>query len=249
LSKTMSEACEPPGAGRVCPACGSESGRERGSKQGFALASCTACATLYTSELPAPYDYDGYYGAHNLDVPAFVHRRHAQIVRGFAPYRRTGRLLDVGFGAGSVMEVARAAGWVAQGVEIAHEAVEHARSLGLEVFHGELAAARYPANHFDVAVAVEVLEHVPDPRALLLEIARVLRPGGLLWATTPHARGASARLLGTGWSLVAPPDHLQLFSRRGVKLLLRQSVRDSGGVARETHGRGGAQRPRRCCYQ
>jgi 2-polyprenyl-3-methyl-5-hydroxy-6-metoxy-1,4-benzoquinol methylase len=70
-------------------------------------------------------------------------------------------------------------------------------------------------------VATEVLEHIPDPRALLGMISRVLRPGGLLWATTPHGRGLSGRLLGVKWSVVAPPEHLQLFSLSGVKKLFQ----------------------------
>jgi hypothetical protein len=38
--------------------------------------------------------------------------------------------------------------------------------------------------------------------------------------TTPHGRGISARLLRTGWSVVAPPEHLQLFSLRGLRSAL-----------------------------
>ena len=71
-------------------------------------------------------------------------------------------------------------------------------------------------SDFDVVIASEVLEHVLDPHAMLVEILRVLRPGGLLWATTPHGRGISARLLGLEWSNVCPPEHLQLFSVAGI---------------------------------
>ncbi|MCA1616507.1 MAG: class I SAM-dependent methyltransferase [Acidobacteria bacterium] len=188
---------------RPCPACGSESARGRGSKNGLEMFSCRGCATLYTSALPdadGAQNYDEYYDAHNLSVPDFIHLRLAEIVAGFEPYRGAGRLLDIGCGAGTVLEAARRAGWEAEGVEVSHPAVEHLRAAGFSVFHGELAEARYPADHFDVIVASEVLEHLPDPRVLLREAARVLRPGGLLWATTPHSRGASARALGIGWS-------------------------------------------------
>jgi SAM-dependent methyltransferase len=42
-------------------------------------------------------------------------------------------------------------------------------------------------NSFDAVLCSEVLEHVPDPRAALLELARVLRPGGQLILTAPFA--------------------------------------------------------------
>jgi SAM-dependent methyltransferase len=199
--------------------------------------SCRGCATLYTSALPdaaGAQNYDEYYDAHNLSVPDFIHLRLAEIVAGFAPYRRAGRLLDIGCGAGTVLEAARRAGWEAEGVEVSRPAVEHLRARGFAIFHGELAAARYPENHFDVVIASEVIEHLADPRDLLREAARVLRPGGLLWATTPHSRGASARALGIGWSTVCPPEHLHLFSRRGLKNLLREAGFSRVRVA--THG-------------
>jgi SAM-dependent methyltransferase len=66
----------------------------------------------------------------------------------------------------------------------------------------------------------EVLEHVEEPKQVLEQVHRVLRPGGLLWATTPHAHGVSAKLLGLRWTVVCPPEHLQLFSRRGLRGLL-----------------------------
>jgi SAM-dependent methyltransferase len=95
------------------------------------------------------------------------------------------------------------------------------RELGFEVFEGELHEAAYPAQHFDIVTAAELLEHVFDPRALVLEVARILRPGGLFWTTTPHARGLSARVLGLNWRCIWPPEHLQLFSIGGLKALLR----------------------------
>jgi SAM-dependent methyltransferase len=199
---------------------------------------CSACATLFMRELPRTEVlhsvYDTYYDDSNLSAPEFVMKRLEEIVATFAPYRTTGRLLDVGFGAGTLLEAARRGGWTAQGVEVSERAVEQARSRGFDVQCASLADARYPDAHFDVVTAVEVLEHVTDPLALLAEIARVLRPGGLLWATTPHARGLSARLLGNAWTVVVPPDHIQLFSLRGIRTLLARAAFHPQRI--DTHG-------------
>jgi SAM-dependent methyltransferase len=213
-------------SGRRCPACDSERHRERGEKNGFQMFSCTECGTLYTSALPdsdSEQDYNEYYGEGNLSVPDFINQRLDEIMAGFSGYRQSGRLLDVGFGAGTILDAAARAGWNAMGVEVSETAVEHARSRGYDVFCGELAEARYADNYFDVVTASEVLEHVPNPRAMLDEIARILRPGGLLWATTPHGKGLSSRVLGLKWSTISPPEHLHLFSRGGLKALLKAS--------------------------
>jgi SAM-dependent methyltransferase len=208
---------------RLCPACGRQAGRRRGEKNNFQLLSCQTCATLYTAQNPPAgkgQNYDEYYTSQNLAVPAFIDRWLDEIVATFRPYRKNNRLLDVGCGAGTFLEAATRDNWHAFGVEVSRAAAEHVRTHGFEVFLGELEQANYPDEYFDVVIASEVLEHVPDPQTLLQSIARVLRPGGLLWASTPHGRGISARLLGVEWSNVCPPDHLQLFSVAGTEALL-----------------------------
>jgi 2-polyprenyl-3-methyl-5-hydroxy-6-metoxy-1,4-benzoquinol methylase len=222
---------------RPCPACGSTSARLIGSRNGFDIVTCFSCGTVFTSRLPteeSEHNYDAYYHAANLAIPDFVHRRLQEIAESFASFRSSNRLLDVGFGSGALLQATAGAGWDVQGTEVSPPAIEHARSLGFNVFQGTLQEAAYPDNHFDVVTAVEVLEHVPDNTDLLREVARILRPGGLFWATTPHGRGLSARLLGTRWSVVSPPEHLQLFSAKGVRQLLRHSGFRHVEVA--THG-------------
>lgn len=211
---------------RRCPACGSDAFREAGQKNGILLLSCRNCATLYATDCPvtsSTQHYDEYYDEHNLTVPDFIHQQLRGIVTQFAPFRQTNRLLDVGCGSGVLLEAARDAGWEAEGVEVSRPAVEHIRERGFKVFHGELSEARYPDGYFDVVTATELLEHVPDPQALVAEVTRILRRGGLFWATTPHSKGMSGRMLGTKWSIVSPPEHLHLFSLRGMRNLLASS--------------------------
>ena len=50
----------------------------------------------------------------------------------------------------------------------------------------------FAAAAFDAVLCLDVLEHVADERAVIAEIARVLRPGGVLIASVPH-RGPLAR--------------------------------------------------------
>lgn len=222
--------------GRACPACQAIDYFKRGTKGGCDLLVCRRCKTLFIAKLPdaeSSKNYQNYYTETNLTVPDFINRRMDDIVRGFSSFRDNGRLLDVGFGASTLLKAAQRAGWKPFGVDVSPNACEQASSLGFEVFCGTLEAANYSDDVFDVVTASEVLEHVPEPKRVLAEIARVLRPGGLLWMTTPHAWGISAFMLGLKWSVVRPPEHLQLFSIRGAKRMLEQNGFRCLGVATE----------------
>lgn len=212
---------------RPCPACAQTASRSAGSAAGFALHRCGSCRTLFTAQLPdadEALDYDAYYHEGNLEVPAFVLGRLEDQVHQLEPYRQTGRWLDVGCGAGTLMEAASHRGWEAAGTEVARGAAEAVRAKGFEVHVGELDELELPPGGYDVVSLVEVVEHVPEPRRLIAAAVRLLRPGGALYVTTPHGRGISARLLGDEWSVVAPPEHLQLFSVPGI----RSAVRSAG---------------------
>ena len=212
---------------RACVACGSSEAHSLGIKNELDIVRCHKCQTLYTPYSPwysSEYFYLGYYlKPEETETPQFVKQRLAEITADFAGYRQNNRLLDLGCGAGDLLQAARKHGWEGQGLDVSEHAAQHVRELGFEVFVGELAAAKFPTAHFDVVTAAELLEHVFDPRALVAEVARILRPGGLFWLTTPHARGLSARLLGLKWQCIWPPEHLQLFSIAGLKALLRSA--------------------------
>lgn len=219
---------------RPCPACLRGDSRATGEVYGFRMQACRGCGTLFTDRLPAAAeaaDYGGYYHPGNLEVPAFVHQQLERLVASFEPGRRLNRWLDVGCGAGALMAAARRGGWEVIGTEIAADAAEAVRAEGFEVRTGDLDQLGLPGGGFDVISIVEVIEHVPDPRALLDTAGELLRPEGELYLTTPHARGVSARLLGTGWSVITPPEHLQLFSIRG----LRAATAGAGLRVRELH--------------
>lgn len=208
---------------RDCPACHSTRSTNLGIKNELNILCCSECGSIYTPYYPwysSSHYYADYYNSRNPEEPAWVVKRLEEITASFSPYRQNNRLLDVGCGGGTLLNAARTNGWNAQGVDVSESVAEHVRGLGFNVFKGELHEAGFPDSEFDVVTAAELVEHLFDPQSVLKEIQRILRPGGVLWTTTPHCRGLSARLLGLKWRVVSPPEHLQLFSMTGLRTLL-----------------------------
>lgn len=110
------------------------------------------------------------------------------------------RVLDLGCGGGFMAEALARRGARVIGLDPALPAVAagqvHRRAAGLEVAYlvGRGEALPLAAAALDAVVCVDVLEHVDDLPRLLSEVARVLRPGGLLLFDTVHD-GWLARLV------------------------------------------------------
>jgi SAM-dependent methyltransferase len=130
------------------------------------------------------------------------------------------RFLDVGCATGMLLEHLQDLGWTARGVELCRESAEHGiRSRNLDIFIGTLEEAEFPDSFFPVAHFSHLIEHVPDPKAFLAEIHRILVPGGYAVVVTPNIAGLQARLFRERWrSAIA--DHLTLFSKNTLRKML-----------------------------
>jgi SAM-dependent methyltransferase len=218
-------------AGRACTACGAGSPRERFVRDGFHIVECIACGLVYVGEDPATIDFgrlydESYYsggqdGAFADYIGQATARRAAAHRRLFTLRRlkRGGRLLDVGCAAGFFLVEAQA-GFRVRGVELSEFASRFARDeFGLDVVTGTLHEAAFDKASFDLVTLWDVIEHVPDPAAVLSEVARVLAPDGRAVLTTGDIGSAYARSRGADWHLMTPPWHLYFFSRATMATL------------------------------
>jgi SAM-dependent methyltransferase len=126
-----------------------------------------------------------------------------QAMRARARYAR-GRLLDIGCGARPYDAL------------FAHVACR----IGLDLppnpradIYASGLALPFRANSFDTVLCNEVLEHVPEPSVLMAEIARVLRPGGILILTTPQT-----------WGLHHVPHDFYRYTAYGLRYLAEKQA-------------------------
>jgi SAM-dependent methyltransferase len=137
------------------------------------------------------------------------------------------RVLDLGCGAGRFLAALAEAGAEPVGVEVSAAALERARrnapgaELALVAPGGPL-----PLDHgsVDLVWCSEVLEHVADTAALLVEVRRVLRRGGRALVTVPyHGRVQGALVALSRFEAHFDPlgEHLRFYTRRSLAATLR----------------------------
>jgi 2-polyprenyl-3-methyl-5-hydroxy-6-metoxy-1,4-benzoquinol methylase len=133
-----------------------------------------------------------------------------EIVRS-VPGPPRGRLLDVGCGDGYFLRVMQELGWTVQGLEPDPRAAGFARAHGLEILEMPIERAPLDRNGFDAITMSHVIEHVPDPVAVLSDARRALKPGGILLVSTPNANSWGHSMFGPSWYPLEPPRHFHIF--------------------------------------
>jgi 2-polyprenyl-6-hydroxyphenyl methylase/3-demethylubiquinone-9 3-methyltransferase len=121
------------------------------------------------------------------------------------------------------------------GLDVDAAALEKASALGIEPVQANVEEPLpFGDASFDAVVAGELLEHLQFPDALVAEIRRVLRPGGVLAGSVPNAYRVQSRLrFLRGRPPEDDPTHLRMFSPAALEELLagfeRVELRYVGG--------------------
>jgi len=145
------------------------------------------------------------------------------------------KVLDVGCGTGRhILELSRFPGTFV-GLDMARADLQVFRNwLGLteeqrgltgtvHIIEGDGEHLPFADGYFDTVLCTETLEHVPNDRAIVCELLRVLKPGGTLVISVPDEY--SERIL---WKLSpryrnTPGGHIRIYGREDIQRLFRES--------------------------
>ncbi len=120
---------------------------------------------------------------------SYFNRPRADFI-GRLPLDKTARILEIGCGTGATGALALRTGRCGHyaGVELFEAAAEEARGVLSEVVTGDAETMQLPWSpaSFDALILSEVLEHLVEPGRLLQRLAEVVRPGGIVLASSPN---------------------------------------------------------------
>lgn len=120
------------------------------------------------------------------------------------------RLLDFGCGKGQFLKQAKVMGWSAVGVETSLERASFARAnYGVEVYGEFYKQGPVASGNFDFITLNHVLEHLPEPMALVRELLESnLTAGGVAMIEVPRLDSWQSRIAGGDWMHLDIPKHL-----------------------------------------
>lgn len=223
----------------ICAAPTAPAGEKRGKlrQRAFHLRQCHQCWFSYVvdsdDDYENIYDWDYYRGKgadplanytdewQHLDttIRLYEWRGLAAIARGLIPAPQRLDWLDFGCGTGTFVH------WLNRHRDVrayGHDsgiARQLAQQREVQVLDDE--ALRGSAERFDVVTAIEVLEHLDDPMAVIEQIYGLLKPNGLFLYTTGNARFYRHDL--PSWAYLVPEIHISFFEPATMALALQRA--------------------------
>lgn len=192
---------------------------------------CQSCGLLFRRKFPSHAElekvYEAAYSADNIgrggtDQESGTYATEAYARFLLARHIRPGmRVLDFGAGTGELVALLRKAGIDTAGFEYSSAAREYCRQHRATELFDDLASL--PAQRYDLITMIEVIEHLTDLRGVLRRVRELLKPGGMLFVTTPNRKSLRARVEKGFWREARKKYHLFLFDRASLDFHLRLS--------------------------
>lgn len=205
------------------------------SQEEFNLLQCANCDIIFTDPFPLPEQLGSYYDSgeyfshggiqkglipkiYNSVKKINIRKKYEQVTKDL----RQGRVLDIGCGIGDFLAHCKSKGWEVSGLE----PNEQARKIVLNSHNitvkdiseiGEI-----PNEQFELITMFHVLEHVTEPKKMILEIMRILKPGGRLVIALPNYDSWDAKHYKKYWAAWDVPRHLFHFNPSSLSIFMKE---------------------------
>jgi 2-polyprenyl-3-methyl-5-hydroxy-6-metoxy-1,4-benzoquinol methylase len=101
-------------------------------------------------------------------------------------FKSGGRHLDIGAGDGTFLRKTKEAGFSVIGTELSELCATFIRQTGFDVKLGQFTEIKLPEEKYDLITLWHILEHVPNPGAVMSRINKIIAPDGILVIAVPN---------------------------------------------------------------
>lgn len=220
-----------------CPLCRSLDQKIIAEHEGKLLKKCLHCGVSFAFPQPSPgameAHFENWAALNEKEFECQFIRCRERVLLRVAKYiqnrKRDGSILDVGCAIGFFLSKHfRKPKWQAYGVELSRQMAEKAAASGITVHCGNIHAAKFAKNTFDIVSVIDAFMYFPEPQSDMAEFHRVLKQDGMLVLELPLAGSRIWRtstrlgrlLSGASLPLLQSSDHLLYYSPKSIALLL-----------------------------
>lgn len=205
-----------------CYLCGSQKSKIQYKHE--RLNKCLNCSFVYFEDIPSKNDLDLVYSKYTREeyiTPNSFNKIRIEL-ENILNLNVIKNVIDIACGECYALDILKTIN-----PKLNFYATEHASAKenvirkGYEFIEGEF----YPITDlkFDLIIFTEAIEHINDVNSFLENANRILKPGGLIYITTPNFSSLERRMMGSQWGMIMPPEHLSYFTPKTIDYVLTKN--------------------------
>ncbi len=206
------------------------------SYRGYNYFRCINCGMVTTYPLPSNVQIKKHYQAEfkkgNYKFLRVYSKQYERVYKGFIKeinkYLKSQgktlnnlKILDIGCFTGDFLYLASREGADVKGIELQSDAVRLASvKLPGKILQKDISSNPFKGKRFDIVTMFGLIEHVKNPYQLVKNVSQLVKKGGIVVIQTPNSSSFFAKTLGRYWPPYTPVEHIHLFSKKGIEILL-----------------------------
>jgi len=219
-----------------CSLCSKEETNLLLTKQGFSIVKCCNCGFAYVNprvedeQLTSIYRHN-YFANKDYGYTSYEQEKRLR-VKNFERWLKDADkyitkakpffALDVGCAAGYCLELMKAKGWNADGLELDEEMYLTLRKQGFNISKS-LLEDFMTESQFSVITLFDVIEHIPNIDKAFSKLNSLLAENGVVVMVTPNHNSLQRKLLGKRWFQYKPIEHIQYFDKKSLRVFAERN--------------------------